>query len=106
MFTWGKNSDGQCGHGHKNNVTQPTEVEALEALNVVVSSADCGDGHTAAITEKGKLYLWGRGRSGELGRGGETESNAAYRSVPVKVPLKLHATSVALGAEHTLCVLE
>ena len=108
MFTWGKNSDGQCGHGHKNNVTQPTQVEALEALNVVVSSADCGDGHTAAITEKGELWLWGRGTSGELGRGaGKTaESNAAYRSVPVKVPLELTATSVALGAEHTLCVLE
>jgi alpha-tubulin suppressor-like RCC1 family protein len=107
IFTWGKNSDGQCGHGHKNNVTQPVQIETFEAMNVAVKQVDCGDGHTAAITDNGDLYVWGRGRSGELGRGTERESNAAYRSVPVKVPITSGtAKMVATGGEHTLCILE
>lgn len=34
------------------------------------------------MTTAGNLYLWGRGRDGQLGRGGELESIAAYRTTP------------------------
>jgi alpha-tubulin suppressor-like RCC1 family protein len=108
IFSFGKNTDGQCGNGNRNNVSQPMEIETFEAMDVSVVSASCGDGHTAAITSDGNLWAWGRGRSGELGRGAETESNAAYRAYPVKVPLPAGkvATEVALGAEHSLCLVE
>ena len=108
IFSWGMNKDGQLGIGTRNNVTQPVQIESFEAMNVFISSAACGDGHTAALDKDGNLYAWGRGRSGELGRGGETESNAAYRSEPLQVPLpsKQRAIQIQCGAEHTLCVLE
>ena len=34
-----------------------------------MKSVICGGGHTALISDKGELYLFGRGRDGQLGRG-------------------------------------
>jgi len=58
-------------------------VKALEGIEVV--DIDCGGGHTAAITSSGELYLWGRGRDGQLGREGHIESIAAARTTPILV---------------------
>lgn len=46
----------------------------------------CGGGHTGVISAVDKsLYLFGRGRDGQLGRGDEIESMAAYRTEPKRV---------------------
>lgn len=45
----------------------------------------CGAGHTGIITDDGDLYLMGRGRDGQLGRGGALESVATERNVPTLV---------------------
>ena len=37
------------------------------------------------VTDSGDLYLMGRGRDGQLGRGSEVESIAAYRAEPTLV---------------------
>ena len=42
----------------------------------------CGGGHTGLITADNELLLFGRGRDGQLGRGDELESIAAYRTEP------------------------
>ena len=48
-----------------------------------IKKIECGGGHTGIITElDGELYLFGRGRDGQLGRGGGLESVAAYRTEP------------------------
>lgn len=106
VYTWGMNQHGQLGVGTTNNQGSPVQVEALE--DQVVVDVACGGGHTAALTEDGELWVWGRGRGGELGQGtNERASNAAYRTEPVRVDLGgRKCTAVALGNEHTLVLVE
>lgn len=71
-----------------------------------ITKVVCGGGHTGIITAEGKLFLFGRGRDGQLGRGDELESMAAYRTEPKQVTAfdKLGCTveDVALGNNHCL----
>ena len=78
MYTWGYGNDGQLGHKAKTNLTQPTALHFEHKVKKVV----CGGGHTAVVTEDGKLFMFGRGRDGQLGRGDQLESNASYRTEP------------------------
>lgn len=68
----------------------------------------CGGGHTGIILAgSGHLYLFGRGRDGQLGRGGEIESIAAYRTEPKPVNslIKEHQVEdIALGSNHCLAL--
>ena len=43
------------------------QVQGLSSVKVVVIAA--GESHSAAITDKGALYTWGRGNYGRLGHG-------------------------------------
>lgn len=45
----------------------PTLVTALEGKNVVNIAA--GSNHSAAVTDEGALYTWGKGSYGRLGHG-------------------------------------
>jgi alpha-tubulin suppressor-like RCC1 family protein len=82
VYTWGFGHDGQLGHSAKTHLTAPKKIEDFpyKAKKVV-----CGGGHTAIITEQGDLYLFGRGRDGQLGRGDVIESVAVSRYSPTKV---------------------
>jgi alpha-tubulin suppressor-like RCC1 family protein len=66
VYCWGYGKDGQIGDGNREVFNfSPVEVAALKGKGVV--SVACGGGHTGALTQDGTLYLWGRGRSGQLG---------------------------------------
>lgn len=82
MHTWGLGIDGQLGHGNKNSVQMPTQ---LQNFNPTAVKVKCGAGHTGIITNEGDLYLMGRGRDGQLGRGEKLESGATERNVPTLV---------------------
>lgn len=69
----------------------------------------CGGGHTGIISSSGQLFMFGRGRDGQLGRGGEVESIAAYRTEPKQVVSlqKEHnclVEDLALGSNHCLAM--
>lgn len=42
-------------------------VEALRGKDIVDIS--CGGAHSAALTARGELFTWGKGRYGRLGHG-------------------------------------
>jgi alpha-tubulin suppressor-like RCC1 family protein len=71
LFAVGKNVDGQLGRGHSNEddpdnrVPRPVTGFGLERITLVAA----GYGHCAAVTEGGKLLLWGRNGSGQCGTG-------------------------------------
>lgn len=45
----------------------PQKIESLEGKQVIQIA--CGSSHSAAITSKGELFTWGKGRYGRLGHG-------------------------------------
>jgi alpha-tubulin suppressor-like RCC1 family protein len=50
VFTWGRNSKGELGLGHSDDVTQPQQISALR--DKIVSKAHCVDGHAAALVTR------------------------------------------------------
>ncbi|XVF69472.1 hypothetical protein PTKIN_Ptkin11bG0085000 [Pterospermum kingtungense] len=108
LFTFGDGTFGVLGHGDRNSVSIPREVESLKGLRTV--RAACGVWHTAAVVEvmvgnssssncsSGKLFTWGDGDKGRLGHG-----DKEARLVPTCVALvEPNFCQVACG--HSLTV--
>ncbi|RWV81886.1 hypothetical protein GW17_00056655 [Ensete ventricosum] len=76
LFTFGDGTFGVLGHGHRESLLHPREVESLKGLKTMAVS--CGVWHTAAVVEvivtqssasSGKLFTWGDGDKHRLGHG-------------------------------------
>jgi alpha-tubulin suppressor-like RCC1 family protein len=108
VYTWGLGKDGQNGNAATTNSDVPRIVSGLKDKKV--RQISCGGGHSAALTDKGELYLWGRGRSGQLGRGTQLESVSAYRTEPREVEFfktsNLQVKMVSLGSDHSSVIVE
>ncbi len=59
VYVWGLNSDRQIGDGSSDNSSEPVRVMLDEGAGRVVAIRAQGS-HTAAVTENGSLYMWGR----------------------------------------------
>jgi alpha-tubulin suppressor-like RCC1 family protein len=59
VYSWGKNSQGQCGTGHLGEVLRPVPCKTLSSERVVQVAA--GWEHSIALTDKGAVYAWGCG---------------------------------------------
>ncbi|XWS15246.1 hypothetical protein CRYUN_Cryun35bG0078300 [Craigia yunnanensis] len=108
LFTFGDGTFGVLGHGDRENVPYPREVESLSGLRT--SAVACGVWHTAAIVEvivtqssasvsSGKLFTWGDGDKNRLGHG-DKESRLKPTCVPALIDYNFH--KVACG--HSLTV--
>ncbi|KAL3507632.1 hypothetical protein ACH5RR_033014 [Cinchona calisaya] len=77
LFTFGDGSFGVLGHGDRESVAYPKEVQLLSGLKTI--KVACGVWHTAAIVEvtnqtgttvsSKKLFTWGDGDKHRLGHG-------------------------------------
>ena len=56
VYAFGENREGVLGLGHRNPSERPVLVKALEHEEV---SQIAAGRHSAAITAKGKLFVWG-----------------------------------------------
>uniref|UniRef100_A0AAY4BKB2 RCC1 domain-containing protein 1 n=2 Tax=Denticeps clupeoides TaxID=299321 RepID=A0AAY4BKB2_9TELE len=65
IYTWGRGSHGQLGHGLLSPEEEPRALEAL--WGVPMSSVAAGGWHSACISAGGDLYVWGWNESGQLG---------------------------------------
>lgn len=101
LFTWGAGSFGRLGHGNEEPEFSPRRVAALESTRVAFAAA--GDNHSAAVTDAGCLYTFGRGGYGRLGHG--DEGRGYMEPLPTAVELENeHVMHVAIGAYHTVAV--
>ena len=57
VYSWGWGIHGCLGHGSYDDVSSPTEIEALSSLDVVQIAS--GWTHCYAVSSNGSLYRWG-----------------------------------------------
>ncbi|XP_023521703.1 PH, RCC1 and FYVE domains-containing protein 1-like [Cucurbita pepo subsp. pepo] len=109
LFTFGDGTFGVLGHGDRNSVSMPREVESLKGLRTV--RAACGVWHTAAVVEvmvgsssssncsSGKLFTWGDGDKGRLGHG-----DKETKLVPTCVAALVEPNFCRVSCGHSLTV--
>eukprot|EP01125_Pyxidicula_operculata_P011631 TRINITY_DN3812_c0_g2_i2.p1 TRINITY_DN3812_c0_g2~~TRINITY_DN3812_c0_g2_i2.p1 ORF type:complete len:2464 (-),score=554.47 TRINITY_DN3812_c0_g2_i2:160-7446(-) len=76
LFSFGENSYGQLGLGHRENQNRPQLVVGLAHKKVVDIS--CGMFHSLALTDEGQLYAWGRNKHGQLGLGTTVDHDSPH----------------------------
>ncbi|CAL9173745.1 unnamed protein product [Musa hybrid cultivar] len=73
LYGWGWNKFGQVGIGDNDDHCSPVQVNFPEEQKV--KQISCGWRHTLALTERGNVFSWGRGTSGQLGHGDIVDRN-------------------------------
>ncbi|KAH8937225.1 hypothetical protein BDL97_16G015700 [Sphagnum fallax] len=77
MYGWGWNKFGQVGVNNTEDQNYPQIVKGL--VDQRVTQVSCGWRHTVALTDRGNIYSWGRGTSGQLGHGDAVDINEPKR---------------------------
>lgn len=88
IYSTGNNSNGELGVGHKKSSYLPIKIMMLE--NLRIKSIAASD-FSAAVTEKGELYLWGSF--------GFSES-----IFPQKINLKNKIVHASIGSQFGICL--
>jgi len=104
-FSWGSCLKGQLGIGAENNgVTIPTEVSALEGMDIK-SLAACAD-KSAAINSYGELFTWGSSKNFSLLTAEGTGLRDNLKMPTVFGSADLVFQQVAVGNEHIAAITE
>lgn len=100
VMAWGNNEYGQLGIGDTQPRSQPVAVQGLSDLNLVDIAA--GGWHSAALTDDGEVYGWGRGEHGRLGFGDDKSS----KMVPQRVQLLVgeEIVQISCGGTHSVAL--
>ena len=100
VVCWGVGTNGRLGNNASNDSNTPVAVTLGSNTAKKIS---LGGNHTCAIFNNDKIYCWGEGFGGKLGRGSTTDSN-----VPVAVTLDTSrtATAISAGWHHTCAILD
>eukprot|EP01035_Chromulina_nebulosa_P018786 gene18786-24553_t len=101
VLSWGSGQNGKLGQNSEENYTIPCFIRSLDSHKIVNISAGCE--HSAAITDKGELFMWGHGDGGRLGLGDNNQC-----SVPTTVSLfkkmGLSVYNVYCGDKFTIAI--
>ncbi|KAL7101943.1 hypothetical protein ACP275_08G087700 [Erythranthe tilingii] len=100
VCSWGRGEDGQLGHGDAEDRFSPTQLSALDDLDIV--SVTSGADHTTAYSKSQmQVYSWGWGDFGRLGHG---NSSDLFSPQPIKALQGLRIKQIACGDSHCLAV--
>jgi len=100
VYTWGYGAHGRLGHDDYHNQEEPRVVKALRGVDRrFVTKIACGDAHTVAVTDDGRLVVWGKGKYGQLGT---ADTNECQR--PFTLNEKERFVSVSCGANHSMAM--
>ncbi|KAL1807995.1 RCC1 domain-containing protein RUG3, mitochondrial [Daucus carota subsp. sativus] len=107
VFSWGHGGHGQLGHSSKQNQKIPLAIELIADQRVVYIA--CGGSSSAAVTDTGKLYMWGNSKDQQLGVPGLRD----VQTSPVEVKFlseddelgNYKVLAVAIGASHAMSVV-
>ena len=104
LFTFGLNSSGQLGDERPNLGVFPNDITRQFDLgqDEKIVEIRVGNFHSAALTSKGRLFMWGANNNGQLGDGTFTN-----RSTPVEITGRFDLLpnevidQIELGGSHT-----
>ncbi|KAK1279505.1 hypothetical protein QJS04_geneDACA021289 [Acorus gramineus] len=107
VLSWGHGGHGQLGHSSTQNQKVPLVIDALSDKRVAYIA--CGGSSSAAVTDKGELYMWGNSKDNQLGVPGLPD----VQTSPVEVKFLVedeelgphHVLSVSIGASHAMCLV-
>ena len=94
-YITGKNTSGELGVNHKNNIISP------ELWNPPVSfiSIVCGCTHSLGLTSDGSVWSWGSNCNGELGNGTKDSS-----SKPQKINSLLNIIEITANSDFNMAL--
>ncbi len=78
VYCWGVGTNGQIGNGANSNVNVPTLVTMPSGVNNFASLSSSFNFSCAIAgsgVNSGKIYCWGRGTSGQIGNGSDSNVN-------------------------------
>ncbi|XP_031715848.1 secretion-regulating guanine nucleotide exchange factor isoform X1 [Anarrhichthys ocellatus] len=117
LFLWGSNKRGQLT-ATEPFLSSPTLVKRSLLGNEKVLNVCSGWTHIVAQTESGRVFTWGRGDYGQLGRQAPTSRTSKWPStdpsaegpnqearLPAEVKVLRGATQIACGSEHSLAIV-
>uniref|UniRef100_A0AAX7V7E8 Alsin Rho guanine nucleotide exchange factor ALS2 a n=1 Tax=Astatotilapia calliptera TaxID=8154 RepID=A0AAX7V7E8_ASTCA len=88
IWSWGRGSEGQLGHGDQLARLQPLCIKSLTGEEVIKVAA--GSHHSLALTAQCQVYSWGSNMCGQLG----------HVNSPVTVPQQMgYVSSVCSGGQ-------
>lgn len=104
VFIWGRGEYGRLGIGDRTGSSKlrPQKVKGLE--NHVIVQAAAGGTHTMALSNTGRLFIWGRGSYGRLGLPSQRDH---YHPVECHLPgghERWRVAAVAAGGRHSMCL--
>jgi len=116
IYSWGNNTDGQCGHGqkcfdhrlvyidphmHRTAMQAIFEPRLVQTDAIQFGSIKAGGYHVLAVDMQSRLWTWGQGLWGKLGHG---DQQAVYKPRLVEA-LKHHiCQAIAAGESHSACL--
>lgn len=113
LFLWGSNKHGQLATAEP-FLPSPALLRASLTDGEKVINVCSGWSHIVAQTESGRVFTWGRGDYGQLGRRPSTSSDSKQQSAdgggvklgtPAEVKELCGATQISCGSEHNLAIV-
>ncbi|WVZ68609.1 hypothetical protein U9M48_017530 [Paspalum notatum var. saurae] len=101
VFSWGRGTHGQLGHGNLENIPQPKLVKFLE--NHTITYVSAGWNHSGFSTDSDQLFMCGDGSFGQLGTGDNHSRNLPFE---VAYFNGRHIEKLAFGMRHSLILLK
>lgn len=103
VLSWGIGYFGQLGHGDDSSWDNPNMIRTLEPnrLGMRVTQVVCGGSHSGAITDTGKVFMWGLNKSGQCGVASRVESVMEPRPIDNSETGPVRALSLVCGRNHS-----
>eukprot|EP00117_Sycon_ciliatum_P037423 scpid39914/ scgid0031/ Probable E3 ubiquitin-protein ligase HERC4; HECT domain and RCC1-like domain-containing protein 4 len=105
IYSWGSGQYGRLGHGNLHDRFLPLRV-AGDLSGVDIVHIACGEFHSAAVSDKGELFTWGRSSSEPCGRLGYDCPQRCFKPRLASSLAGITVSSVACGTHHTVVLTE
>ena len=101
LYSWGYGILGALGHGDTRTQHMPKRIMYFKDQRVI--DVSCGEQHTLAVTNDGRVYGCGWTSNGRLGLGGGLNAGIGFhRSLPTGIRPTIPIKRVSCGGAHSL----